>query len=222
MSTSSSSLTNTHRRYSPPAAYRAPEAESPPSASGATHSWGDLSPDEKQALVIPLIKQGKSYSEVAAILKAPSRNAVSRVVWRARHHSGVDVKSPRSPGENISIKANRKRGGITGGKPGKALREARRKARDIQRGEPRAAEDRPAPVSKPEAPLHGREGREAPAGTAAPLMLSLMDLTPGTCRWPVDGEKDRTRFCGAAPRAKSPYCQHHHERAYALAEDISA
>jgi len=172
-----------------------------------------------------MLKQEMSASEIAAHFRV-SRNAIIGIVHRDQKLKAIGFAKARGPltdAQKLSIKANRKQGGIKGGVPGKKLVEARQKAKNIQRGEPRAAEGRQAPVSKPEAPLHGREGREAPAGTAAPLMLSLVDLTSQTCKWPVgDPHEDDFGFCGQNTRAKSPYCQRHHDRAYTRPERVEA
>lgn len=48
-----------------------------------------------------------------------------------------------------------------------------------------------------------------------PLNLSIMDLTPTTCRWPVDDIKSGdTRFCGHFSRVGKSYCCHHEARAW--------
>jgi GcrA cell cycle regulator len=44
-----------------------------------------------------------------------------------------------------------------------------------------------------------------------PLNLSLMELGHRECRYPVDGEKERTLFCGNATGDDSPYCTYHHK-----------
>lgn len=45
--------------------------------------------------------------------------------------------------------------------------------------------------------------------------LQLVDLTDGTCRWPVgDPLREGFGFCGKEVREGSVYCDHHHSRAY--------
>ena len=50
--------------------------------------------------------------------------------------------------------------------------------------------------------------------------VGVMDLRDHHCRWPIDGEKAGTKFCGArredapTPIEKSrPYCAYHNGRA---------
>jgi GcrA cell cycle regulator len=38
-----------------------------------------------------------------------------------------------------------------------------------------------------------------------------MELEHHQCRYPVDGEKERTLFCGNATGDDSPYCTYHHK-----------
>lgn len=52
-----------------------------------------------------------------------------------------------------------------------------------------------------------------PALEPAPLYVDLLELRNTHCRWPI-GEAPFT-FCGHVPRNNSPYCDHHHARAYA-------
>ena len=40
--------------------------------------------------------------------------------------------------------------------------------------------------------------------------VQLMQLTPSTCRWPMGDPRGKDFcYCGAAPRAGSPYCAYH-------------
>jgi hypothetical protein len=48
--------------------------------------------------------------------------------------------------------------------------------------------------------------------------ITLADLDPGMCRWPIgDPRSEEFRYCGA-PAAKS-WCAHHHAIAYQSADD---
>lgn len=54
-----------------------------------------------------------------------------------------------------------------------------------------------------------------PAQIEVSQPLSLMELpTYGRCKWPVEGEKEHTLFCGAYAEGTRPYCQHHIEQAW--------
>lgn len=138
------------------------------------------------------ISKGMSYSQIGAVFGV-SRNAISGVVDRN--------KWIKSGAPSISIKANRKQGGIVGGAPGKTLREARKKARAK------------ASVQPQEAVVVTVSADSAPDDISAPLMLSLMDLTNRTCRWPIgDPRASDFGFCGHETVSGSSYCSHHRER----------
>src|SRR5581483_11416960 len=58
----------------------------------------------------------------------------------------------------------------------------------------------------------GLTGRREPRAPRAPRR-SLLELTDATCRWPVgDPQHPEFFFCGAPPRANSPYCAAHWRR----------
>lgn len=45
-------------------------------------------------------------------------------------------------------------------------------------------------------------------------MITLLDLKPEHCRWPIAGAGETTVFCGAATKENSSYCPTHHAVAY--------
>lgn len=49
-----------------------------------------------------------------------------------------------------------------------------------------------------------------PIPAPAPLLLTMLDLTNSTCRFPVEGENEHTLFCGHAPKFGSRFCEFHH------------
>ena len=59
-----------------------------------------------------------------------------------------------------------------------------------------------------------RRGEGCPPTLDPPLHYLLFEqLEKHSCRWP-EGEGADKRFCGAHRKAHSPYCAHHHSRAY--------
>lgn len=53
--------------------------------------------------------------------------------------------------------------------------------------------------------------------------LTLFELTPRTCRWPLGGPKDpATHFCGAPKDLNTPYCPTHEARAWQPNSSVSA
>jgi GcrA cell cycle regulator len=47
-----------------------------------------------------------------------------------------------------------------------------------------------------------------------PLMMKLFDLSNNDCRWPVEGEKANTLFCGHDTHQDKVYCAYHCRLAY--------
>lgn len=91
--------------------------------SAPSKPWTALSPAEKREAVLPLVEAGKTYTEIAQALAAPSRNSVSSVVFEMRK-AGILPPATRTNAKTIAVKTSRKRGGILGGKPSKAMRDA--------------------------------------------------------------------------------------------------
>jgi GcrA cell cycle regulator len=51
-----------------------------------------------------------------------------------------------------------------------------------------------------------------------PLLMKLFDLDNNDCRWPVEGEKANTLFCGHNTHEGKVYCAYHCRTAYAPRE----
>ena len=106
---------------------------------------------------------------------------------------------------SLSVKTSRKQGGITGGTPGKELREARTRRAAHPNDFKARAEDRASDpgitVTKAAAfgPIPGIEP------------VALVDHREGQCRWPVDpdGPDGRFYFCGAPCGIGDSYCTSH-------------
>ena len=50
------------------------------------------------------------------------------------------------------------------------------------------------------------------------LLMKLFDLGNNDCRWPVEGEKENTLFCGHNTHEDKVYCAYHCRMAYAPRE----
>jgi hypothetical protein len=74
----------------------------------------------------------------------------------------------------------------------------------------RALKPKPAP---PPAQTHAP--RPAPLPAASPGRVTLLDLRPGQCKWPVNAPPrgGEYHFCGL-PQAAGPYCSEHHKLGY--------
>jgi GcrA cell cycle regulator len=98
----------------------------------------------------------------------------------------------------------------------------------------------PSPlVVKPLTTMHGTEPRNGRAGMARPIvqpksvafedmparpasesrLLTLFDLKPGMCKWPLGEPRDEEfRYCAADRCGEGPYCSAHQAIAYAPAQ----
>ncbi len=89
--------------------------------------------------------------------------------------------------------------------PGRPRREARLVVARRGGRVGRSPKPKPAPIVRP------REVVPPPEA----LMISLMELTPLTCRWPIGDPGARGfGFCGCRPFQLLPYCEHHAALAY--------
>ena len=81
-------------------------------------------------------------------------------------------------------------------------------------GRPRKAITQPKPSAQPSAPVAVPQPRplEQPE---SPRMITLMQLTRSSCRWPFnDPKKPDFRYCGLSQHGDSPYCEAHQALAY--------
>jgi hypothetical protein len=175
--------------------------------------------------VLPLLHAGETYSAIVDRVGAETRGQIAGIANRLRTagklESGVGTgsrKKSKSVGEPdasftapagraadkspavVSVHSSRKQGGILGGKPSKALREAR------------AGNDAPAATFIP------RSAAFDPIPGVEPI--GFMQLGPRTCRWPVDGVDGREfLFCGTSCEFEDSYCVSHKALAYAPPTD---
>jgi GcrA cell cycle regulator len=127
--------------------------------------------------------------------RTAKKNSRSVGVGRASLTAPAGRAADESPAV-VSVHSSRKRGGIMGGKPSKALREARA-------GE--GVETPPILISRAAAfdPIPGIEP------------IGFMDLNARTCRWPVSGLYGREHiFCGASCGFEVSYCSAHARLAF--------
>ncbi len=100
-----------------------------------------------------------------------------------------------------------------GSKPGGADRALAIRTARAARPAPRVGRPpKPRAFKPPPAPKRIRP-QEVPPPEAR--MVSLMDLKPNDCKWPIgDPAKPGFGFCGAKQFGSFPYCQHHVAMAY--------
>lgn len=147
--------------------------------------------DERVDLLRKLWTDGLSASQIAAELGGVTRNAVIGKV----HRLGL---SGRAKGNNQSANARRKPAAAKTASYAKAAKTAGVNGKASASS---TVSPRPAPVLDIEKPV--------------PLMLSLLQLTDSTCKFPIgDPQEEGFGFCGASPRDDDPYCEYHCRLAY--------
>ena len=147
--------------------------------------------DERVDLLRKLWTDGLSASQIAAELGGVTRNAVIGKV----HRLGL---SGRAKGSNQSANARRK--------PAPAKAAGFAKTAKVSGGNGKTAAS--APVSSRPTPVLDME-------KPVPLMLSLLQLTDSTCKFPIgDPQEEGFGFCGSLPRDNDPYCEYHCRLAY--------
>lgn len=150
---------------------------------------------ELRATILSMIADGKPGS---AIAESIGRSLGSVMGFLRRN---PDIRAARPPRPAISAEANRTKN-VRGGKPAKV--QARPKQDfAVNRATASKFQDRsqPAPNS---------------------LMVSLLDLQPGDCKYPIgDPRHEGFGFCGAEAGHGS-YCQHHRALVYVSPEKRAA
>lgn len=147
--------------------------------------FADQTSKERRETISALSLAGLTQRGIADELGI-SRSSVAGYLNRARATGDLPPAKP------VSVAANRKRG-APGGKPGRKLIEARRKAKVKPEPQPiititEAAAWDPIPGVEP---------------------IPLTELEPGRCKWPCyEGDEPRL-FCGAPADLGEPYCRSH-------------
>lgn len=186
---------------------------------------------EKIERVGELLLNQRSLTEIGAKMGA-SRNAISALIMRTpalrnmpgrnrsngyRKNVGNTYKTRSDKGvpraaQLLSIKANRKQGGILGGKPGKALIEARQAKQNLHAGniqnkrEARASD----PIYREPIPAIGASEYDANCPR-----VSLVERRNNQCVFPLgDPLGGDFAFCGHPRFSAYSYCLQHCVRAY--------
>ncbi len=168
--------------------------------------------------VLTLTREGKSRTEVAALLHI-SRNAVCGVVTRAGFSPGrVRAWTPERI-EKVRELASQKYSQTA---IARALGTSSSRINNvIRRHIPELVGHTARESNQVTTMVKKAEARAAyvppPAEPPTPTMVTLMDLAPGQCKWPLDGRGAATMFCGAAQWNGRVYCHHHSGRAFVAA-----
>ena len=151
--------------------------------------------DDRVDTLRKLWTEGLSASQIAAELGGVTRNAVIGKV----HRLGL---SGRAKGSNQTGGGRRKKPAARAN--GFAKTAKSNTSSDTKKTS--AAPARPAPaVDLPEPPA---------------MMLSLLQLTEHTCKYPIgDPQEETFGFCGAKSRDGDPYCEYHCRLTYQPAAD---
>jgi len=157
-------------------------------AGGHPHSAGERPrsrfqwPVEREEYLERLWADGYSSAEIAERLGGTTRNAIIGKV----HRLGLPgrkarMRSPRRKNEHCSLPAT-----------------------------PRRFRWRKAPSRHPVAALTKAERLVLLSQTPAPLLVGVLDLRDGMCRWPVGEPKQPGfGFCGHSQVPGMSYCGHH-------------
>ena len=145
----------------------------------STVSWTD----ERIETLKRLWNEGKSGTEIARALGGVSRNAVIGKAHRLSLHIHPHAPDPNRPKVTAKPKI----------KPLVASAQF--------------AKSKPDPVKMAE--VKKIESRPAPADVPKPLLVALFDLGHSDCRWPVQGDKASTLFCGHNTVPNCSYCAGH-------------
>lgn len=137
--------------------------------------------DENTAKLREMWAAGDSATVIAEQLGGVSRNAVIGKIARLRNRDDSIERRPNP---------------ATAGRPPKSVKVARL---------PRL---KPKPVKIGSHPITC-EPVVADVLKLEPLNLTLVELERCDCRWPVDGEKELTLFCGHRQAEGSSYCEYH-------------
>jgi hypothetical protein len=194
----SSGLTSSQALTDMAGAAAPPPATAPVANNQFSHPWTEA----EKAMVRKFAALGLSSGEIAAKFEERTRSSVCGLALRM----GIKLKGTNNGNSNhkgsrksVSI-ADQRRKNVRGGKPKKVAK----------------------PAHKPTAVVvvdNGDKDRGSfpvggPADAPEPRKIALLDLLVRDCRWPVEGEKEHTLFCGH-DRAVGSYCKYHAGLVYA-------
>lgn len=170
--------------------------------------WKETTADWKKDRVEELVKAGFSFSQIAAEIGAPSRNAISTIACNLRTAGRLPTQKKRVPAPVVPKQGRpAKETGAWGSVVGKVKTKLSRPSLDAANIATRV------------------EGRTEAAGLPVTISrAAAFDPLPGFepipfaansgCKWPVDGlEGPGLMVCGAE-RSGRHYCADHHRIAY--------
>ena len=192
--------------------------------------WQTLSATQKREAVIALCRQGLSNDRIAERLGAPSHHAVAGVIRRAKangHVKDTAAKPVRKrdwdqaamqkaanlwhkgwPTSRIAVELGVSRNAIVG------IAGRNRDLFPDRSGSPGVGADKPMPCQpEPDSRPPDRQRAFEPMPGCEPV--TLFDLSPMQCRWPVNGfDGDEPIFCGQFCERDEAYCAFHQRIAY--------
>ena len=150
--------------------------------------------EDEDKLLRKRVKDGYSASRIAAELEGRSRNAVIARTHRLRIATGGQPKhDTRRRGPKLPLKPSRTH-------EKRSYGFALHKQINLWMAR---HEDKPVPV----------EPVVVPGEEPTPLLLSLLELSPRSCRWPHgDPHDENFGFCGHVSIFGSSYCPYHYAK----------
>jgi GcrA cell cycle regulator len=149
--------------------------------------------DDEDKLLAEMYEKGLSASQIAK--KIPGRSSRNAIIGRI-HRLKLPPRAPRP--------VTGKRDGLIA-RPSRSFRQPQlsKEATRILRELAAQMKETATVVEKPDV--------AGPVGGVA-----LLDLTPSSCRWPINSPPrfGEFRFCGAHRAEGRPYCQRHADIAY--------
>lgn len=154
--------------------------------------------EDRVEILRKLWTDGLSASQIAAELGGVTRNAVIGKV----HRLGLSGRAKSSSNAGGRTKRASTRTASSYAKAGRARASASGTTQSAPAPKAQVVVDIPKPTS---------------------LLMSLLQLTDTTCKWPTgDPQDDDFSFCGAKSRDSDPYCDYHCHLAYQPASDRRA
>lgn len=168
------------------------------------HNWPELTPSERDAIILPLWLDGQSASEIAALFTGATRNSVIGRITRS--------KAPKRSEKTRLYEKSKP-------KPKPAAKQDSEKPRKLKN--PMSVVSLSAFVSHPdpepvtESIMHMIENNRQPLAGVVPVGIMGLPIRPGgLCRFPVTGG-----YCGIECGDKM-YCVDHHAIMYRPSEKL--
>lgn len=176
--------------------------------------WKDLNADERCAAIIAIYPKTKGTGkEIAHALSQHFRVTISRnaVIAHYNRHASklVDVPLTGTPNRYLKPKSEistpqqkRPAASTSAQQPAKPKSPKKPSSLLLRSGGHFAQPVLVKPLAKP--PV-----LEQPLTAPEPLRLKLYQLERNQCRWPVEGDRENTLFCGAGTNEQESYCPCH-------------